>query len=95
MLHTTKKTLEDNKDIVSEDEKNKIIDAAAKLEEILKDENATKEQIEESLKVLTETSHKLSEAVYKKEQAKQNDTTKNKTDEKTKKEEDVIDAEVE
>jgi molecular chaperone DnaK len=95
LLHTTKKTLEDNKDIVSEDEKNKIIDAAAKLEEILKDENATKEQIEESLKVLTETSHKLSEAVYKKEQAKQNDTTKNKTDEKTKKEEDVIDAEVE
>jgi len=91
LLHTTKKTLEDNKDIVSEDEKNKIIDAAAKLEEILKDENATKEQIEESLKVLTETSHKLSEAVYKKEQAKQNDTTKNKTDEKTKKEEDVID----
>jgi len=95
LLHNKKKTLEDNKDIVSEDEKNKIIDAAAKLEEILKDENATKEQIEESLKVLTETSHKLSEAVYKKEQAKQNDTTKNKTDEKTKKEEDVIDAEVE
>ena len=45
----------------------RIIDAAADLEETLKDDNATKEQIEEKLKVLTEKSHKLAEAMYKKD----------------------------
>jgi len=93
MLHSTKKTLEENEDVVSEEEKTKIVDAAAELEEILKDENATKEQIEEKLKVLTEVSHKLAEAMYKKEGENKDGA---KPDAKAKKEdEDVIDAEVE
>ena len=92
MLHSTKKSLEENKGVVSEDEEKAIIDAAAELEELLKDENASKEQIDESLKKLTEVSHKLAEAMYKKEQggeAGQADQAKKKDDD------DVIDAEVE
>ncbi|NQY95149.1 MAG: molecular chaperone DnaK [Campylobacteraceae bacterium] len=93
MLHSTKKTLEENEDAVSAEEKTKIVDAAAALEEILKDENATKEQIEEKLKALTEVSHKLAEAMYKKEGDNKDGA---KPDAKAKKEEeDVIDAEVE
>ena len=94
MLHQTKKSLEENKGVVSEDEEKKIVDAAAELETTLKDENATKEQIEEKLKTLTEASHKLAEAMYKKEQGgaqqgAQADQSKKKDDD------DVIDAEVE
>ena len=98
MLHSTKKSLEENKGVVSEEEEQAIVDAAAALEEILKDENATKEQIEEKLKTLTEVSHKLAEAMYKKEGgdagaagagAGQADAKKKKDDD------DIIDAEVE
>jgi len=96
MLHSTKKTLEENEDAVNEEEKQKIIDAAAELEEILKDENATKEQIEEKLKALTEVSHKLAEAMYKKEGGDKAENADAQPNKKAKKEdEDVIDAEVE
>ncbi len=94
LLHSTKKTLEENENVVSEEEKTAIIDAAAELEEILKDENATKEQIEEKVKSLTEKSHKLAEAMYAKEQQAQGTGTQ--PNQKAKKEDDeVIDAEVE
>ena len=95
LLHSTRKTLEESKDAVNEEEKAKIIDAAASLEEILKDENATKEQIEEKVKVLTEASHKLAEAMYKKEGASSQEEGTQSSNNKAKKEEDVIDAEVE
>ncbi len=95
LLHSTKKTLEENGDAVSEEEKTAIVDAAAQLEEVLKDENSSKEAIEEKVKALTEKSHKLAEAMYKKEggdkaeeQAKPNAKAKKDDD-------DVIDAEVE
>ncbi len=90
MLHSTRKALEENEKAVSEDEKKAIIDAAADLEALLKDENATKEQIEEKLKVLTEKSHKLAEAMYKKEGGEAHADPKAK-----KHDDDVIDAEVE
>ncbi|AXX93518.1 molecular chaperone DnaK [Malaciobacter molluscorum LMG 25693] len=93
LLHSTRKTLEENENAVSEEEKKAIIDAAADLETLLKDENATKEQIEEKVKALTEKSHKLAEAMYKKEQANQGGQ---QADQKAKKDDDdVIDAEVE
>jgi molecular chaperone DnaK len=96
MLHSTRKTLEENEDAVNEEEKTKIVDAAADLEECLKDENATKEQIEEKLKALTEVSHKLAEAMYKKEGGDQAGEAGEQPKKKAKKEdEDVIDAEVE
>jgi molecular chaperone DnaK len=92
MLHSTKKSLEDNKGVVSEDEEKAIVDAAAELEELLKDENAQKEKIEESLKKLTDVSHKLAEAVYNKEQGGQ---ANGANEAKKKDDDDVIDAEVE
>ena len=93
LLHSTRKTLEENENAISEAEKKAVIDAAADLEETLKDENATKEQIEEKLKTLTDKSHKLAEAMYKKEQGEQAGAQPNQ---KTKKDDDdVIDAEVE
>jgi molecular chaperone DnaK len=91
MLHSTKKSLEENKGVVSEDEEKAIVDAAADLEETLKDENTTKETIEEKLKKLTEVSHKLAEAMYKKEQG----ATDAASNSKKKDDDDVIDAEVE
>ncbi len=94
LLHSTKKTLEENENAVSEEEKKAIIDAAAELEEILKDENATKEQIEEKVKALTEKSHKLAEAMYAKEQ--QAGGAQGQPNQGAKKQDDdVIDAEVE
>ena len=60
------------------------------LEETLKNENASKEELEEKIKNLTEVSHKLAEAAYAKEQG----GTQQGTDTK-KKDDDVIDAEVE
>jgi molecular chaperone DnaK len=96
LLHQIKKALEDNKDdaILSEDEEKEIIDAAAALEELLKDENASKEQIEDSLKVLTEKSQKLMEAEMKKAQS--GEAPKAEADTKKKKDDDdIIDADVE
>ncbi|MEA3498732.1 MAG: molecular chaperone DnaK, partial [Campylobacterota bacterium] len=97
MLHTIKKALEDNKDdaVVSEDEEKAIVDAAANLEELLKDENATKEQIEESLKALSEVSTKLMEASMKKEQGGQAQDANPADTKKKKDDDDIIDAEVE
>ena len=95
MLHQIKKSLEDNKDtaVVTEDEEKAIVDAAASLEELLKKDDATKEEIEDSLKALSEVSAKLMEAEMKKAQggdaAGQADTKKKKEDD------DIIDAEVE
>ncbi|MEA2017164.1 MAG: molecular chaperone DnaK [Campylobacterota bacterium] len=97
MLHSTKKSLEENKGVVSEEEEQAIVDAAAQLEELLKDESASKEQIEESLKKLTEVSHKLAEAMYKKEggDAGANPTEDPAVKKKKKDDDDIIDAEVE
>ena len=58
MLHSTKKSLEENKGVVSESEEAAIVDAAAKLEELLKIEDSTKDDLEAALKDLTEKSHK-------------------------------------
>lgn len=59
------------------------------MQETLKNENATKEEIEAKVKALTEASHKLAEAMYKKDENAQGGGAQNKKDD------DVIDAEVE
>jgi molecular chaperone DnaK len=94
MLHEIKKALEDNKDdaILNEDEEKEVIDLAASLEELLKDDNASKEQIEEALKALSEKSTKLMEAQMKKAQS--GDTPKEEP-KKKKEDDDIIDADVE
>ena len=60
---------------------------------MLKNDDATKDQIDEKVKVLTEASHKLAEAMYKKQQEEQGGAAQGggkKADD-----DDVIDAEVE
>ena len=92
LIAQTEKSVEEMGDKLEAEEKVKIEAAAADLKEILKDESATKEQIEEKVKALTEAAHKMAEEMYKKEQnpeAAEADAKKKKDDE------DVIDAEIE
>ncbi len=89
LVHQTKKSLADLGENFDAGEKANIEAAIADLEAVLKDDNATKEQIEEKVKALTEKSHKLAEAMYAKEQGGASEGTKKADDD------DVIDAEVE
>jgi len=90
LIAQTKKTLVDMADKIEEDEKTSIEGAITKLNEILKDENSTKEIIEEKVKALTEASHKLAEKAYAKEQGEGSPDSSKKS-----KDDDVIDAEIE
>jgi molecular chaperone DnaK len=94
LIAQTEKSLTEMGDKIEAEEKAKIEAAAADLKEVIKDESATKAQIEEKVKVLTEASHKMAEQMYKDkeqggEQAGEADQKKKKNDE------DVIDAEIE
>jgi molecular chaperone DnaK len=89
LVHQTRKSLKDLGDNFDAKEKTGIETAIADVEAILKDDSATKEQIEEKVKVLTEKSHKLAEAVYANEQGGNKDTSNKKA-----KDDDIIDAEV-
>lgn len=91
LVYQTKKSLEEFKDKIESAEVEKIQGAISALEETLKNENASKEELEAKIKNLAEASHKLTEAAYAKEQSgaqQQGTDTKKKDD-------DVIDAEVE
>ena len=90
LVHQTKKSLTDLGENFDATEKAGIETAIAEVEAILKDDSATKEQIEEKVKVLTEKSHKLAEAVYAKEQGGEKEQAAKKADD-----DDIIDAEVE
>jgi len=92
LIVQTEKSVEEMGEKLEAEEKAKIEAAVTDLKETLKDEAATKEQIEEKVKVLTEAAHKMAEEMYKKEQdpaAAEADAKKKKDDE------DVIDAEIE
>ncbi len=92
LIVQTEKSVEEMGDKLEAEEKAKIETAVADLKETLKDESATKEQIEEKVKALTEAAHKMAEEMYKQEQ----DPAKAEADAKKKKDdEDVIDAEIE
>ena len=93
LVHQTKKSLTDLGDSFDAGEKAGIEAAIGELETLLKDDSATKEQIEEKVKVLTEKSHKLAEAVYAKEQGQQAGGAEGGA--KKADDDDVIDAEVE
>jgi molecular chaperone DnaK len=90
LIHQTKKSLSDLGDSFDANEKANIEKAIADLEETLKNDSATKEQIEEKVKALTEKSHKLAEAVYAKEKGENKETAAKKAED-----DDIIDAEVE
>lgn len=90
LIHQTEKTLAESGSSVSSEDKAIIEKAVNELKDLLKNENATKEQIDGKIKALTEASHKMAEAMYKKEQsggAEQGGAKKS--------DDDVIDAEVE
>ncbi len=91
LVHQTEKSLTDMGDKIEAEDKEKIEAAVNDLKETLKDENATKEQIDEKVKALTEVSHKLAEAMY----AKDGDGAPEGEAKKKKDDDDVIDAEVE
>ncbi len=91
LVAQTEKTLTEAGENVAADEKATIEAAIADLKEILKDESATKEQIEEKVKVLTEASHKMAEQMYKKEGQEGEAAPKDAK----KADDDVIDAEIE
>ncbi len=90
LVHQTKKSLADLGDNFDATEKASIETAIADVETLLKDDSATKEQIEDKVKVLTEKSHKLAEAVYAKEKGGDKEKAAKKVDD-----DDIIDAEVE
>lgn len=88
LAHQTQKSLNELGEKIATEDRVKIESALNDLKEVLKDESASKEQIETKVKALNEASHKLAEAMYKNE-------NKNEKDENKKKDDDVIDAEVE
>jgi molecular chaperone DnaK len=92
LIHQTKKSLTDLGDSFDSGEKAGIEASIEDLENLLKDDSATIEQIEEKVKALTEKSHKLAEAVYAKEQGQAGGATDGA---KKADDDDIIDAEVE
>ncbi len=92
LAHQTEKSLNDMGEKIPAEDRAKIEGALNDLKEVLKDDNATKEQIDIKVKALSEASHKLAEAMYK-DKSEQNAPSGD--GDKKKKDDDVIDAEVE
>ncbi|WP_200762332.1 molecular chaperone DnaK [Nitrosophilus alvini] len=95
LAYQTEKSLKEVGDKLADADKEAVEKALSELRETLKNENATKEQIEEKVKKLTEVSHKLAEAMYKKEQEGKAGGAAQGGEAKKGGEDDVIDAEVE
>ena len=88
LVHQTEKSMSELGEKVTADDRSNIEAALNDLKEVLKDENSSKEQIDAKVEALSKASHKLAEAMYKKdENAGANGGNK--------KDDDVIDAEVE
>ena len=96
LVHQTEKSLSEMGDKIDAEDKTKIEAAVNDLKETLKDDSATKEQIDEKVKTLTDVSHKLAEAMYAKDQgAAGGEAGGAEPQAKKKNDDDVIDAEVE
>jgi len=93
LAHQTEKSLGEMGDAISAEEKAKIEAELKALKDVLSNESATKEEIDAKVKSLSEASHKLAEAMYKKDQGEAGGSGGEKP--KAKKDDDVIDAEVE
>ncbi|WP_103594086.1 molecular chaperone DnaK [Campylobacter concisus] len=88
LVHQTEKSMSELGEKVPAEDRSNIEAALNDLKEVLKDENSSKEQIDAKVEALSKASHKLAEAMYKKdENADANGGNK--------KDDDVIDAEVE
>lgn len=90
LVYQSEKSLSEVKDdALSAEDKTNIQKAIDELKEVLKNENASKDEIEAKIKALNDVSHKLAEAMYAKKDGE------SKGNESPKKDDDVIDAEVE
>ncbi len=89
LVHQTEKSMSELGEKVPADDRSNIEAALNDLKEILKDENSSKEQIDAKVEALSKASHKLAEAMYKKDENAGANGGNNKKDD------DVIDAEVE
>ncbi|MDY0233540.1 MAG: molecular chaperone DnaK [Sulfurimonas sp.] len=95
LIAQTEKSMTEMGEKIEADEKVKIEAAITDLKDVLKDDSATKAQIEEKVKTLTEASHKMAEQMYKKEQGGEQAADSEAQKKKKKDDEDVIDAEIE
>ncbi|MDY3245623.1 molecular chaperone DnaK [Campylobacter sp.] len=91
LAHQTEKSLAELGEKIASEDRAKIEGALNDLKDVLKNESASKEQIDIKVKALNDASHKLAEAMYK----QQNEGAKSGAENKKKKDDDVIDAEVE
>jgi molecular chaperone DnaK len=93
LVYQTEKSLKEVGDKLDQATKDDIQRAIDDLKETLKKEDVTKEEIDTKVKTLTDSSHKLAEAIYQKEQANQGGA--NQANNAKKDDDDIIDAEVE
>ncbi|QPH99700.1 molecular chaperone DnaK [Campylobacter concisus] len=89
LVHQTEKSMNELGEKVPAEDRSNIEAALNDLKEVLKDENSSKEQINAKVEALSKASHKLAEAMYKKDENAGANGGNNKKDD------DVIDAEVE
>ncbi|WQT43554.1 molecular chaperone DnaK [Helicobacter pylori] len=85
LAHQTQKSLDEHKTNLSENDANEIQNAINALKECVKNDNATKAELEDKTKLLAQAAQKLGEAM----------ANKNNAEQPKKKDDDVIDAEVE
>ncbi|GAA9090671.1 molecular chaperone DnaK [Helicobacter pylori] len=85
LAHQTQKSLDEHKTNLNENDANEIQNAINALKECIKNDNATKAELEDKTKLLTQAAQKLGEAM----------ANKNNAEQSKKKDDDVIDAEVE
>ena len=94
LIHGCKKTLEESKDKVSEDEKSAIETAISDLEEALKGDD--KDSIEEKTKALTDASSSMAQRLYaEQQQESQGADQANDNDNQGSNEDNVVDADFE
>ncbi|OOC33771.1 molecular chaperone DnaK [Helicobacter pylori] len=85
LAHQTQKSLDEHKANLNENDANEIQNAINALKECVKNDNATKAELEDKTKLLAQAAQKLGEAMV----------NKNNAEQPKKKDDDVIDAEVE
>ncbi|MFP6101747.1 molecular chaperone DnaK [Helicobacter pylori] len=85
LAHQTQKSLDEHKTNLNENDANEIQNAINTLKDCVKNDNATKTELEDKTKALAQAAQKLGEAM----------ANKNNAEQPKKKDDDVIDAEVE
>ncbi|MCQ2892751.1 molecular chaperone DnaK [Helicobacter pylori] len=85
LAHQTQKSLDEHKTSLNENDANEIQNAINALKDCVKNDNATKTELEDKTKLLAQAAQKLGEAM----------ANKNNAEQPKKKDDDVIDAEVE